>query len=352
MRNLSILIFCLLAWCAVNGQSETEILIAEGIELHDLGKYKKAVSKYDKALKESPNDIVALAEKALTLTAMKDFEYCFQVCEKAIETHPNSSYLDNVFTCYANALDMSGQPEKAIKIYERGIDKFPSYYHLYFNKGVTEAGINFMDESLLSFEMAVKCNPNHASSHNAISAVQSDNGANVPSLLALCRFFILEPTSERALNNLPRIDYLMNGNVTKNGKKGSTITIDVESLDESDKNEIRENDFSSTELILSFSGLMNLGLEELKLSERAKFLTNFNAIINSLEETQVGQKGFYWEYYAPYFIEMHEKEFLEAFSYMVFATDPDKDSKKWIKQNEDVLDSFYKWDSNYKWPTK
>jgi len=349
MKKTLLLALGILLFITANSQTESEKLVYEGIELHDQGKYKKALKKYDQALKIKPGDLLTFAEKAMTLQAMGDYEYCFDVCEEAIKTNPDSEYLDHIFTSYANALDLYGQPEKAIEIYERGILKFPDYYNLHYNKGVTEAGINNFDQSLKSFEAAITCNPFHASSHQAISSLQLENGSKTCSLMAMCRFFVLEPTSERSVQNLVQLENLFKGNVSQSDQT-ITISIDELSLDDDSKQEKQDNDFSETDLTLGLSALVNLGFDELELSERQKFFNNLNSVIGSLQDTQNERTGFYWDYYAPYFMELKKREHLEVFSYIVYATRTNKDDEEWITLNQEAFKKFYKWDGDYRWP--
>ena len=44
-----------------------------------------------------------------------------------------------------------------------------------------------------------------------------------------------------------------------------------------------------------------------------KFIDKFDSICATMDETKKGQKGFYWEFLAPYFIEMKLKNQIEPF---------------------------------------
>ena len=59
--------------------------------------------------------------------------------------------------------------------------------------------------------------------------------------------------------------------------------------------------------------------------------------------------GFYWEVYAPYFIEMKKSNLIEPFAYIVYASAETKYVNEWLNKNQKELDKFYEWSKKYKW---
>ncbi len=342
---------CLLTFF-VNAQTEQiENLIKEGVALHDKGNYDEALKKYDKALKFNKSNMIAIGEKSYTLMAMKKFDEAISVCKQGIKINPNSNSLKTIYTNYAYCLEANDEIDEALKIYDEAISKFPDYYQLYFNKGITLYKTKEDEEAMLCFEKSIMLNPKHASSHNAIGRIQFDNKKNIPALMALCRFLVIEPEGYRAKANFSLINKIMSGSSKKTGR--NTITINVDSDMLSDTTDIKkENEFGTAYLLLAMTGALDLSKENKKKTEVELFIGKMETLCSSMAETKKDNYGFYWEYYAPYFIELKEKKLIKPFAYILHASSDSKNVKKWISKNEKLIKKFYQWSSTYKWKLK
>jgi predicted TIM-barrel fold metal-dependent hydrolase len=66
----------------------------------------------------------------------------------------------------------------------------------------------------------------------------------------------------------------------------------------------------------------------------------------------VGQKegkGIYWKIYAPFFIEMKNKQLLNDFAHIASITTGNEQNIKWISDHQDKLKEFYTWFNDYTW---
>lgn len=328
-------------------------LVMEGIELHDNGDYKGAIAKYDKALAIDKDNLFALTEKAYSLLSLGKNKESIENCEKAIKLYPDDEDLNVVYVTYGNAMDGLKNTEKAIEIYNQGLSKFPDFYQLYFNKGVSQSSLKLYDEALHSFEKAVICNPNHASSHNAIGRLKNYDGKRIPAMLAFCRFLAIEPQSTRAEENLAALDVIMNGNVEKTGKQSVTINISAGILGDTLANgDPSENSFSMVDMMLSMSAALDFDKKYKNETEVEKFIRKFDTFCSTLKEGEEKNYGFYWDYYVPYFTAMQEKGFIEAYSYIAFASTGESDVTKWLKSHTKEMEAFYAWSTEFKWKTE
>ncbi|MGB0403740.1 MAG: tetratricopeptide repeat protein [Salibacteraceae bacterium] len=342
-----IFLFSTLFSFSQNAEEETKI-IKEGIVLHDNGNYKAAIKKYDKVLKINNTNMIAWAEKAYSLMEAKKYNQAIECCQKAIEIAPKNEDISNLYTSYANVLDLVGKPRESLKIYEEAIDLYPQNYMLLFNKGITHSGLREDELAIECMQHSMVIYSGHAGTQNALARILYGKGKNVPSLMAFALFFVNEPQSARAKQNIPLIQSLISGNAHKD-KKTNAINISLSSIPDSDEAK-SENDFSMTTMILELQGALNLSEELSDQSDREKFLKSFNTFCNSLEETQEGNFGFYWEFYAPFFIEMNENNMTETFSHLVFSTTNEKEFKNWMKTNKPDVIKFYDWVKAYDWP--
>ncbi len=352
MKNIILSILFTLVSCTLFAQNkdEAEKLITDGITLHDKGKFNEAIVLYNKALEFDKDNRNALSEIALSLLSLGKYEESIQYCEQIIKIHAGSEGLKSVYVTMGNAFDGLKQPEKSIKTYDEGIKLFPDSYQLHFNKGITLSGINKLNESIQSFQKAVSLNPNHAGSHNALARVLFfSKKKKVPSLLAFGRFFIIEPEGNRAKTNLKTIRQITKGNVDEKGDNKITINIDSGSLSGAKNGEKVENNFSSTELLLALSAGLDLDEKNKGKSEVELFIQKIETICSSLNETQKDNFGFYWDYYVPYFIEMKNKNMIETFGHLVYASSDDPKVLVWLDFHKPEIEAFYKWSQSYEW---
>ncbi|MEL1254441.1 tetratricopeptide repeat protein [Flavobacterium sp. DGU38] len=345
MKVKTLLLFLFFSASYAQNPAEAEKLVEEGIELHDKGDYPGAIAKYGKALEVDKNNLMALSEKALTLSASGQYDEAIKACKQIISTHSNED-LSNVYVSYANSLDHLKKTDEALSIYEEGIQKFPNYYQLYFNKGICYANTNKPHEAIGCFQKALLVNPNHPGSLNAIAIMEAESN-RIPSILAFSRFLILEPQTPRAEKNLGSLKNLLMQGV-KQEDKGITININSDVVSDS-KNKKKENDFSQADLILSMAAALDFDEKNLNKTDVEKFIGKFETICASLDETKKGNSGFYWENLTPYFIEMNKKKMIKPFGYIAFAASGNEDVSKWLQENQAELEKFYTWSTEYNW---
>jgi len=333
-------------------REDAEKLVNEGIAYHDKGDYDGAISKYDKALELDKDNLLAMTEKAFSLLSLQKYEESIKYCEKAIEIHKADKGLKTVYVNYGNALDGLNKTDKSIEIYDEGIKQFPDYYQLYFNKGITLSSVKKYDEAILCFQKSVTLNPKHASSHNALARLLNINNKRIASLLAYCRFLIIEPESNRAKENLVSVLKIMKGNVEQTGKRSITINVSPDMLgDTTVAGKPKENSFASTDLILAMDAGLDYDKKNKKKTEVEQFIRKFETVCSSLNETRKDNYGFYWNYYAPYFIEMKDKQLVETCAYIAFASSENPDVSSWLKSHKTEIDNFYSWSKSFYWKT-
>ena len=145
---------------------------------------------------------------------------------------------------------------------------------------------------------------------------------------------------------------IMSGNVEETGKNSVSISISADMLGDTTANgKPKENNFKTTDLILSMDAAMDFDKKNKKKTAVEQFIRKFGTVCASLEETKKDNYGFFWDYYVPYFIEMKDKKFLETFSYIAFASGDDPDVAKWLKDHKTETDKFFEWSNSFLWKT-
>lgn len=348
---MMVLLFCNLIFA--QNKEDAEKIVGEGVAYHDKGDYDGAITKYNKALELDKDNFLALAEKAYSLLSKEEYNESILCCQKTIEKHSGEKDLKSVYVTYGNALDGLKKTDKSLEIYDEGIKLYPNYYHLYYNKGITLISIKKYEDALNCFHKSALLNPNHASTQNAIARILMMKNKRIPSLLVFSRFLIIEQTSKRVIDNLVSLQKIMKGNVEQTGKKSITINISPEMLSDTTKGaKPKENDFTSTDLILAMDAGLDFDKKNKKKTEVEQFIRKFETVCASIKETQKDNYGFYWEYYAPYFIEMSDKNFIKTFAYIAFSSSDDESISKWIKSHKKEIQDFYEWSRKFSWEAK
>ena len=352
MKN-SILIILFLSFGNIlysQNKEDANIKISEGIKAHDKGEYKNAIKLYDKALELDKDNLLALYEKTLSLMSLQKYEDAIYCCMKAIEVHPGKDDLKYVYVAYGNAYDALKKPEKSIDKYNEGIKFFPDFYQLYFNKGISLAGMQEFDDALACFHQSIMINPSHASSHNAIARISALKNKKVQSIMAYCRFLSIEPQGSRAIDNLNNLKNVFTSNVKETGKNAVTINVSSDMLKDTTANgKKKENNFSSTDFILTISASLDFDQKNKKKTDVELFIKQMELMCSSLKESKKDNIGFYWEYYAPFFIELHDKKLVEPFAYFIFMSSDEANSKKWLNDHQEETGKLIDWAKTYQW---
>lgn len=349
MRKL-ILGFCALLFLSTGfaqRNADVKRLVDEGIVLHDNGDYEGAIKKYDEAIKIDATDYDANYEKSLSLLSAKKYDECIALSNEIIDKFKDNPNLRQVYSNLGSALDDAGRQDEAIKAYDRGLKKFPGYYLLYFNRGLTYMRMKEYKDALESYEGALKDNGLHPSSNYYTGMIlQNDN--RIPALLAYATFLAIEPKSERSKKAFDAIQEIVYRGIKTDGDK-TTINISMDMLDHKKKKKA-ENDFSEIEFTFTLLGGMDnsKGVDSVAKTAADKFDLKLQLLINSLQTNQKGSKGFYWEHYVPFYIELKKKNYTNILSHLIYYAS-DKESQVWANLNSEKVDQFYKWLRAYQW---
>jgi tetratricopeptide (TPR) repeat protein len=334
-------VFCIVAY-----SQTADKLISEGIALHDKKDLEGAIAKYDAALKIEPTNCAAMYEKSLSLMEMKRYNDSEALLKKVLEDCKDAEYRRLSYVNYGTLLDYQKEPKKSIKVYEKGIKEFPDNYLLYFNKGITQLGIGDEEDAMESFKNAATRNPYHASSHNALARMVAGEN-RIPAILALVDFLLIESKGKRAEGNLELLNKLIMRGVQKTGEKSTTITLDAGMLDKKKK---KDDDFSTAEFMLSLLAASNDVPDSLGAKTEGDRLSyKLQMLINIIDEEDKKDKGFFKNFYVPFFKEMKKNDLVTIASHIILSSSGDKAIDDWLKENKDDVEGFYRWFENYKW---
>jgi tetratricopeptide (TPR) repeat protein len=351
MKKSILAVILLLSFLISTAQNKGEAaqLVSEGIELHDKGDYEGAIKKYEAALKIDNDYFNAHYEKSYSLTAMGKLKECAGLCKDILKKFPEHPGLNAVYIQYGSVLDDLGKPKEALEVYNEGISKYPNEFLLYFNKGLTLQKLAKYDEALLEYQHSLQLKPLHSSS-NYYTGLLLQKENKIPALLAYCTFLAIEPASKRSRDAFTGVKEIMGANVKKEGNN-ITIFMDPAALND-DKKQKKENNFRTAELLFTMSAALDNSkdADSIAKTPQEKFSLKFQLLIGSLAEGSKDNKGFYWDHYVPFYMDMKEKGFVELLARLVYLSEgKEEENREWLKDNEDKVSEFYDWIKGYKW---
>lgn len=327
--------------------AEQKLLIQQGAQLHDQGRYADAIKKYEQVLKENPTCVMAIYERTLSLYYAKDFQRTLDSAFEGLKY--KSDEIPLFYGLIANVYDDQGNPEKAAGIYKEGIEMLagdaefkPYLASLYYNLSITNMRQNYPKEARANLKKAVPLNFGYASPHYLLSTVFFKENYKIPAFLAASRLLSLEINSKRAQTAAQIIQSVLQGGVTQ-GKNPNEITIGVDFNAPKD-----EGDFDALNLMLGISkagtGVIAEGAEQ---SEEERFASQINSIISFLETETKIKSTFVGQNYVPFVIEMKRRDFVKPFAYIVLYHTGNDEARKWLTDNNQKAAEFLAWAKSY-----
>lgn len=313
-------------------QEELNALIGQGVAFHDEGKYEDAISKYKEALGIDKKSTLANYELSFTYFSIGKYEEAINHSTNVVKQ--NADHLHPAYIILGSSLDMIGKANEAIKVYEKGIEKFPDSYLLYYNIALTSYNQKEYEKAEKAAINAISLKPTHGSSHLVLSAVMEAKGQRVKSILPLYYFLLLEPASNRSLANYNNLKKQLGQGVERKDAKNINVSVPFTSS---------SDDFGAAEMMISLLAASQYTNENKDKTEMERFVENNKSVFGILAELKKENKGFWWDFYVTKFHDLKESDNYEAFSYYVSQSANDDIVKNWIADNTKKMSNLKDW---------
>ncbi len=178
-------------------KKDAKTLIHEGIELHDQKEYKKAIKKYEEALKQDSTSIQAIYEMALSYLKLNDYKHASKYSKQVIQSNDPQLSVGG-YAIHSEALAEMGKVDEAIAILTDGVRKIGNNYLLEFNLALNYYKKNDLDKSLSHVKKAIDINKNNSGAFLLQAYILNDKKLWVQSILSFQMFLLLEPDSKRS----------------------------------------------------------------------------------------------------------------------------------------------------------
>lgn len=145
-----------------NEEPEVMQLVAEAVVLVDEKRFSEALPRLEAALLINPKSLVARYELGVAFYAMRRYRKARRHLRKAVRLTDTSPY---AFQMLGNSIDRLKHPKGAVRVYQKGLERFPNAGNLYLEMGVLEANYGSWDAALYWWERGMVADPGHPSNY-------------------------------------------------------------------------------------------------------------------------------------------------------------------------------------------
>lgn len=334
--SILLILFSLLSFGQTTDEKKAYDLALKAIELMDNGEFDESIDLLKQSEKLDPSNFIYPFEIGYAYLLKKEYKKSTKMFEKTVK-YENAT--DQCYQMLGNAYDIGGNPEKAIKAYNRGLDNFPNSGRLHLELGNMQQDLGL---ALQYYEMGIELDPTYPSNYyRATKIFLSNTEEEVWGMIYGELFMNIERGSERT-EEISKMLYDIYKSEIK-FTSDSTLTV---SFSNNSSIQVSMDGEQAEEFKLPFGLLVYeptilisvIGVDTINLESLNIIRTNF---LNMYFE-----KGFNKSYPNILFEwqkEMKEKGFLESYNYWLLSKGNEGEFGRWIENNEDAFDEFIEW---------
>jgi tetratricopeptide (TPR) repeat protein len=326
---------------------EQDAALRAGAALHDQGKYDEAIAKYQEVLTQNPGNMTALYELAFTYSARDDHQKALDTARRGIVY--KSPQLPLFYDLIGSALDSMGQPAQAIDAYKKGVEYVPRAANLYYNMAVTYyESLKKPDEARHALEKAVAIQPTSADTELLLGQIFEASGYRTPAFFALSKFLIIRPAGQDTLQGYGVWRRVLRAGMepVRGTARGNAATSPPQP-----PARIDEGNFADIDRQFALSQVAAQDAMDKGRSEIDALVAQVDSILARIAAHQRDDRSFVWTHYAPYFIELKDKNFVQPFVCWISQRAPVPGVREWLEANQPKLREYLDWTLQYKWPT-
>lgn len=313
---------------------EAEILALQGIEECDAGNYEEALILFDKALELDPGNVIYIYEKGYVYYMEKDYQLAIDIIEPLLD---GTNSKDSFFQLVGNSYDFLSKDEKALEVYNKGIEKFPESGKLHLEK----ANLFYQNGETLKavdeWEKGIEVDPYFPSNYYNLALFFANTEEEIWALLYGEIFMNLEKNSERTyeISKLLYDTYKNTIKIINDEEIHVSITKNVVYI-EPDKVTNIENRFETYyEIAIAIAAVALVDGYSLKnLYEMRK---SFLKIWNEKSSKDFQNALIDWQN------KLMDEGFFKMYSYWLLSQGREKEFKEFLNENESEFDEFVTW---------
>ncbi|OJV35255.1 MAG: hypothetical protein BGO33_13275 [Bacteroidia bacterium 43-41] len=352
MKKILAIIFLIsIIISTANGQgNNVQTLIQEGVALHDSTEYKKAIEKFEQALKINPKSTLALYEISLSFLELKDYKNASKYSTCVINSNDKNLSV-GAYAVKSEAMAEMKQIDNAIALLQEGLMKNGDSYLLHFNMALNYYKKGDLDKTLEHVSRAIELDKTNSGAFLLNAYAQRDKGLWVRSIYSFQMFLLLEPDSKRSKNAFEEmLQTMLVKPVTEKPVERSFIQQQLlrNMPDNTAQNEIppltTEEGLNRNFVYNAIKSTIDSLKAEKKETDIYFVFTEVNkAILRVLEkETGAVRSDSFWTFHYPFFKSIANSHHYEAFCrYISVSYFPE--SLEWWENNKTEAENFINW---------
>lgn len=316
-------------------KKEAERIALQGVEKCDEGLYDEAIKLFDKALLLDSGNIVYIYEKGFAYYLKKDYQTCIDIIEPLLNEDNSTDQFDQLV---GNSYDYLGQDEKALQVYNEGIEKFPNSGKLFLERGNFYYQNGNKWNAVDEWEQGIEVDPYFPSNYFNLTLFFSETEEEIWALLYGEIFINLEKNTERTyeISKLLYDTYYNTIKIIDENEIAVSITKNVVYI-EPGKPSVDKKRFEMYYEIAVDESSIPL-IEGFNLKNLYKTRKNFLAYwFDKKLNKDFPNSLINWQK------EILEKDFFKIYSYWILSQGRLDEFEKWLSKNENEFGKFAEW---------
>lgn len=311
-------------------------LALDAIELMDQGKIDESIDLLKQSEKLDQKNFAYPYELGYAYLMIEDYKKSIKMFEKTVKFEDCN---DQCYQMLGNVYDISGDPDKAIEAYNKGLDKFPNSGRLHLELGNMQQDLNI---ALKYYEKGIELDPSYPSNYyHATKIFLNNTEVEVWGMIYGELFMNLEIGSERTEEISKMLFDTYKNEISFTSDSTFSVSFcNISSITIPENEDIQEEIKLPFGLLIYEPVLMlsSIGVNFINLESLNEIRTNFLNIYF--------EEGFNNEY--PNILFDRQKEILEnghfeSYNYWLLGIGNENEIGDWINQNEERFGMFLDW---------
>lgn len=349
MKKLFAIILCTLCFhfsqAQQAGNSKSDAMRREAIDLMDAGKLDEAIDKLQQAIAIDPNNYTNQYELGLAYYMKKDIRKALEIYKKLVK-HPNAD--DQTWQMLGNAYDDNGESQKALDTYLEGNKRFPNSGKLYLETGNVFFMKKQYDDALSYYESGISVDPMYPSNYFRAAILFFNTDNELWGMMYGELFMNLEKNTQRTaqmsemLYSIYRSEIKMTSDTSMSiSFANSNITITLDDLE----NMKKSGDLKMPYGLMVYEPLVSAAvpIDSVNLENLCKMRSNFLDLY-----FKQGHNKTYPHVLFDYQMKVKQAGHLNAYNHWVLKAGDTKAFEKWKNGHKTEWDAFTRWFSENK----
>lgn len=215
----------------------------------------------------------------------------------------------------------------AVEKYSEGIERYPMYASLYYNRAVTHVNRGAYEQGMEDAKMAMQVNPFHARSHFLLGQLALEEGDVVRAMLSFYTFLMLAVDEPQALDFLATLDAFLGQSMNDLEQRGLNLG--------------PGDNFDEIERIVKSRVALN---KNYKLKSPLDFpvIRQVQVMLESITYKK-NDDGFWMQYYVPFYEELWKEDKFRDFSLLLLVNSDNEAIQAEVKKRRSSIIELNDW---------